>query len=153
MSEFSIQAEWDDRGFQEACKRLIDAGTRPRPLMADISELLVHSTEDRFEAKIDPEGAPWAPLKASTLARKKKGGILVDEGYLVGSLRPDFGDDFAGVAAGMEYAAIHQLGGRDYMAPGPAAIPARPYMGLSEDDAGAILAAASDYLERTAAGG
>jgi len=50
-----------------------------------------------------------------------------------------YGRDYAELDFDEIYAAIHQLGGTDDMAPGPAAIPARPYAGLSEQAIGDLL--------------
>ncbi|MCG9754998.1 phage virion morphogenesis protein [Shewanella insulae] len=44
------------------------------------------------------------------------------------------------------YAVIHQFGGTDDMPAAPAAVPARPYMGLSAEDEQSILLIINDYL-------
>ncbi|MEO8135538.1 MAG: phage virion morphogenesis protein [Betaproteobacteria bacterium] len=160
MTSFVIKLEWDDKAFQLGMRRLESIGADTGPLMADIAEGLLHSTQDRFNTSVAPDGTPWAPLKASTKAMKKGPRILVEEGYLSGLLRSDFGKDFAEVAtAPLPYAQVQQEGGKGSYTikpvnkealawPGgrhPVAgvvhppLPARPYLGLSADDQRMIL--------------
>ena len=141
-----VRFEW--QGLAEAqalLSRLQSAGERLGPLMADISEALLHSTQDRFEAEEDPDGVPWPALAAATLAKKRSDHILVERGYLLGGLRSDYGDDWAAVeTAPLPYGPIHQFGGQ---AGRGVTIPARPFLGISEEDSRTIIELSQAYLE------
>jgi len=49
-------------------------------------------------------------------------------GLLIGSLQHEMHEGYATVGSNVVYAAIHEYGGLPGMAPGPAAIPPRPYL-------------------------
>ena len=154
MSEFRIQ--YDNRDLTLVLERLILRNTKLKPLFREISDALVISTQARFESQTTPDNIAWDVLKPATLARKEKRGRppnkLKQDLNLVYSLRADFSETFGGVSvggAGVPYAAIHQFGGTPGMAPGPAAIPARTYLGISASDTAEIVAIALAY-ERNA---
>jgi phage virion morphogenesis protein len=46
----------------------------------------------------------------------------------------------------MEYGAIHQFGGTSDMPPRLAAIPARPFLGLSDNDEKEVIEILSEFL-------
>ena len=151
MSEFRVQ--YENRDLNVVLERLILRNTRLLPLYQEISAELFVSTKARFETETTPEGIPWDALKPATLARKRTSTKLRGQpARLYRSLRPDYSDTFASVSVGVRYAAIHQYGGTPDMAPGPAAIPARTYLGLSAEDRAEILEIALDY-ERDAISG
>lgn len=142
----AFEFEWDDRRFAEACDALMARGTRLLPLLAEIGSELVRSTQDRFVDQVDPDGVPWVDLAPATWSRKRTDRILVEYGDLSGGINFEPTDDYVDVIADREYAAIHQFGGTPDMAPGPAAIPARPFLGISREDAAIVVAAAERYL-------
>lgn len=170
-----IKFEWDDLAFQANMRRLIELAGDPSSLMADIAEYLLQSTQDRFESEKAPDGTPWKALAPSTLAMKTGPGILKETGNLSrDGLHHDYSSDFAEVSATPPYAAAHQLGTDPFVIlpkakkalrfmgaggemvsrkkvhhPG---LPARPFMGLSDDDKAAINRMASDAMERALAG-
>lgn len=132
---------------QQTFARIVAAGERLAPLMADIAEGLLHSTQDRFEAEEDPDGVPWPALAAATLAKKRTDRMLVERGYLLGGLRSDYGEDWAAVeTAPLPYAPIQQFGGE---AGNGVTIPARAFLGISEADGEMILDASVAFLGRT----
>ena len=132
-------------------------------LHADIGEHLLNSTDERFEAERAPDGTAWAPNSPATLVsqyksrgrgrrefKRGKGGsveltagfsrflqskrILQDKGVR-GGLRGDisYRADNGSVALGVTklYGRIHQLGGE---AARGVVLPARAYLGVSDDD-------------------
>lgn len=148
-AQFTVQL--DDAAVQAMWRRLIEAGTNLKPLLTEIGSVLEDSTKKRFSSQESPDGVAWSPLSQVTLDRKKTGRILYESGDLFDSIRFEAGDDFVQLIAGpTEYAATHQFGRADNrMFGGPLApIPARPFLGLSEDDQAEILDAMSDYLKR-----
>jgi phage virion morphogenesis protein len=144
----SFRIEYENKDLNTVLDRLILRNTKLRPLYAEISNALLLSTKRRFQTETDPQGIPWAPLKPETLARKKTDKKLREALRLYNTLRVDFSSEFGGVSAGgpgVPYAAIHQLGGTPDMAPGPAAVVAREYLGFSDDDVKEIMSIAIDY--------
>jgi len=148
--EFTISIELDDAEINRVFATLTEKATKLRPLMASISEGMFRTTRERFQLEVAPDGTPWAPLKPKTLARKRAHGqrlnILQARGHMLNRIVPDFGDDFAGISVNAIQAALHQFGGTPDMPPGPAAVPARPFLGISDKDRREILQAAHNFL-------
>lgn len=79
-----------------------------------LGEYLQSSTQARFTTQTAPDGTPWAPLKQSTIRRKKTNAdkILTLRGYLRGGIRwQALDDNTVQVGSNLKYAAIHQFGG------------------------------------------
>lgn len=130
----------------------------------DLGELLVQQTKDRFPTGTAPDGSKWAPKSKATLAaygaRKSN---RVDPRPLFGPTGRLSSEIFYQAAphgvtwgSNMIYAAVMQFGAAKG-AFGTAAngspipwgdIPARPYIGLSDEDRSAVTA----ELERWLAG-
>lgn len=121
------------------------------PVMRLVAGVLADVTEEAFATERDPATlTPWQRLEASTIdARTRKGywpgKILQQTGLLAASISQDHGSDFASVGSNREYAAIQQLGGKAGRG-GSAVLPARPYLGLSQDGADEILDLIGNYL-------
>lgn len=112
MAGAMLNVEVDDSRSGAALARLVELlGDIRTPLM-DIAEYLHQSTDDRFIKQVSPEGAPWAPLAASTLARKKSNKILRQDGFLQGTLRHRVSGDELEFGTDRPYGAIHQFGGK-----------------------------------------
>lgn len=145
MTEFRY--EWEGREARQLLDRALDKGTHLRPLMIEIGYELVRSTQERIDAEQDPDGLPWVDLRPATWARKRTDSKLVERGYLRGGIALAAATNaFVEISADREYAALHQLGGTPDMAPGPAAVPARPYLGLSEADGALLELLVLDYF-------
>lgn len=121
-------------------------------LFTEIGSGLKATTRERIETtKTAPDGTAWLDISESWRKTKKArghaDGILTMRGDLLASIDFEAGPDYVEIIAGpTEYAAIHQFGGTEGMAAGPAAIPARPYLGLSTIDESEILEATEDWL-------
>lgn len=126
----------DTANIQAAFARFRALGENPRVITRQIAGILADSSEQAFADEKDPEtGRRWTDLSPSHKQYREKKGywpgkILQMQGLLAASLTTGYGPTSAWIGSPMVYAAIHQLGGTAGMAPGPAAIPARPYMGL-----------------------
>lgn len=112
MAGIDVQIELRD-DLSAALGRAIEASIDLTTPMKDIAGRLADETRERFETGRSPLGVPW---KVSRRARQQNGKTLVDRGDLVGSIREDWGADFAAVgpeasAGAAIYAAIHQFGG------------------------------------------
>lgn len=68
-----IRIEFNDRDVNTALSRLQGLLDDLTPVMQEIGETLVASTEARFDAQTSPEGGPWAKKKQSTIDRQTKG--------------------------------------------------------------------------------
>lgn len=118
--------------------------------MASIAAVMESRTEESFETQAAPNGSPWPELSENYLNKnpKRRGGkmLQVSAGGLAASIESDFGMDWASIGSNKPYAAIHNWGGLPEMQPGPAAIPAREYLGVNSDDEQMILTILNDFL-------
>lgn len=141
----------DDASVRSALNRLLDAGSHLSAAFKEIGEDLVDSSKARFAAQEDPQGQAWAPLSPAYAKRKarKKGAtdlILVLNGYLGTTLHYQATDTDLLIGTDATYGAVHQFGWPEKN------IPARPYLGLSDDDRDNILEILDEYLARAISG-
>lgn len=121
-----------------------------RALGEQLGSLVESQTRRRLsEDQESPDGVPWAPWTPD-YAKSRHGGqsLLQGEGDLIDSITFDVQNDQVEVGSNLIYARIHQEGGEAGMAPGPAGIPARPYLGFSNDNLAEIQAVADRWLDR-----
>lgn len=113
-------------GIAKAAARIRDR----RTLAEDIGEMLVSSTQDRFESGQGPDGTPWQP---SQRAGREGGKTLVDNATLRNSIGYEASAMAVMVGSNLVYARPHQEGGQ--VGRGLAVtLPARPYLGISDED-------------------
>jgi phage virion morphogenesis protein len=157
MAGAKFNVSLDDVQAEAALERIAAAGGNAKPLFTEIGTELERSTRERISTtKTGPDGVPWVDISPAWRRRKKARGhaegILTMRGDLLNSVAFEAAAGFVDIIAGpTEYAAIHQFGGAAGMAPGAAAIPARPYLGVSAEDEAEIRDAALDWLRRLAA--
>jgi phage virion morphogenesis protein len=149
MLDVTVDLSQVGKALEELHRRLGDLTTP----FNDIAEYLHQSTDDRFKQKVAPDGSPWAPLSAVTLARKKGTGILREKGTLQDTLRHQVTSTELAFGTDRPYGAVHQFGqkkGASGSSKGRAIpwgdIPARPYLGLSSDDETEVVHIIHDYL-------
>lgn len=123
----------------ERFQRRLDAVSRPgRQELMDVLAVTVESqTRKRLsEDKEAPSGKAW-PAWSPGYAKTRKDGqsLLEAEGGLIDSITSEATPDSALIGSNLRYAAIHNFGGTPDMPRGPAGVPAREYLGLSEGDA------------------
>lgn len=157
MAADDFVLKWEDADAQAMLGRLADGAVNRRPIHAAIGSILEGSTRDRFDEQRGPDGIAWEDISPEWKEAKEQRGfsvaILIMRGDLRSSIASEPSDEDVLIRAGpAPYVAIHQFGGKGGMAPGPAAIPARPYMGVSEQDAADILDEARAWLANLAAG-
>lgn len=156
---FSIKVE--DAQVLAALRRTADLLGNLAPIAHAIAVLGEASTSLRFRTQTAPDGTRWKP---SLRAQITGGETLIDSGHLVGSISQASGADFAEWGVNRVYAAIHQFGGvirpvsakalRFRLANGGFAtvqsvtMPARPFLGVSKEDAAGIV----DLIEQRLAG-
>lgn len=154
MAETSI--EFDISQAETFLKEVASRVTDMTPVMDAIGEVLVASTKRRFQEGVGPDGSAWAPNSPTTLARKRStkplwGETLQLKEEVSAQPRPD------GVSWGSNliYAAVQQMGaGKGVfgsMANGSPIpwgnIPARPFLGVSEEDTQAIIVSIEGFLD------
>lgn len=118
-----------------------------KSLFLAIGEALLQSTDARFDKQQAPDGTPWQPLSPKYAAYKRKRGygkkILKMRGHLRDTLTMQATDASVSIGSNRIYAAMHQYGGRTRFGQ----IPARPYLGISDEDEQAIMDTLQDAFE------
>ncbi|MBN8107752.1 phage virion morphogenesis protein [Vibrio vulnificus] len=150
MAGVRYSVRLNDSEIQEALNQLIKRGSNLTPAMMEIGEELLISHDQRFRDQKSPDGVPWAPISETTKSLKTKNidTILVLNGLLSGTLNYQASSDNLLFGSPLEYAATHQFGrvtSPNSMIPNKA-IPARPFLGVDENDREMILETLSDYL-------
>lgn len=134
--------------LQRRFNQLLKQGTSLQPAFQDIGEMLLLSHDQRFRDQVSPDGEPWAPLSPAYQARKPKrqNDILTLNSILSGNLSYIATGSNLFFGTPQEYGAIHHFGGSEGMRPSNAAILARPWLGVDEDDKSEIYDILSDFL-------
>lgn len=118
-----------------------------RDMLDEIGQALASTTTRRFRDSVDPEGRPWQSLRPATIKQKGSSKPLIHHGHLRDSITHEVRGDRVAVGTRMIYGAIHQFGGQAGRRLA-AKIPARPYLGLSADDAAEINDIAQRHIAR-----
>ena len=135
------------KAVTDALNRLDKAAANPRAAYLAIGEKLVVSTKRRFETSTAPDGTRWAPNKPSTLKKKKGNKPLIGNGLLAQQIFYDYDEKGLFIRSPMEYAAMQHFGGMKSQFPNLwGDIPAREFLGVSDEDEKMILNTVSDYL-------
>lgn len=150
MAGSGITVKVDDRQVQELLQAMLKRMGSLRPAMEAIGETLVSATHDRFEKTESPEGKKWKPVSPAYAEWKEKIGKdpahilrLKTASGLLGSINYRATDSKVTVGTNVVYAAIHQFGGPTKRG---ATMPARPYLGVSDDDLREIREMLQEYL-------
>lgn len=144
--EFSVDLDLSEA--QAALARL--SASQIDQLAYEIGTLIEDQTKLRImDEKRAPDGTPWAPWSeayAESLKRRNRRNprsLLVGVGDLRDSIQNYTTGEKVKVGSNLIYAAIHQFSGEAV----GMNIPARPYLGLSADNATAIEEFVADRLE------
>jgi phage virion morphogenesis protein len=134
----------DARRVEAALAKLAAAATDVRPALVEIGNSLIQSHHRRFDQQVDAQGRRWAPLSPRYYRYKKKNKdrILVLDSFLRDFLHYQAEQDRLDFGASQLYAATHQFGDPSRN------IPARPYLGISNDDEREIVEILSEHLSR-----
>ena len=127
-----------DKALGKAAHKLGDT----QALMESVGEALRSGTIERFEAEEDPQGKKWKP---SARAMAGGGKTLDKESHLKDSIDYAATSDKVMVGSNLPYARIHQLGGKTGKGH-KVDMPARPYLGVSEEDMDAVREPMADFL-------
>ena len=115
--------------------------------------LVKRSVKDSFGKEQSPDGTKWPPWSEKYRKRMEKLGkrgrhkILSDTGELRRSIKYLAFKDRVIVGSNLRYARRHQLGDKGWAA-GGGGMPARPYLGVTEQDRTEILRMMYEYFRR-----
>jgi phage virion morphogenesis protein len=143
------KVEFDDTKVLDALKRLNKATDDLRPALKQIGEYLQETTKQRFTSTTAPDGSKWLLNTLATLDYKQGDRPLTGEtGVLGDTIVSQIVDkNTLEVGSFLEYAAMQQFGGTKSEFPHLwGDIPARPFLGLSEDDEKEVLEIVNDHL-------
>lgn len=161
-----IRIDISDEDAIRQLDRLAEHLTDMTPLMQDLGEYLADSTERRFPEGVAPDGTPWAPKSQATMDayRRREGRssnasvpfrpLYGPSGRLSSEIHYEAQADSVEIGSNLIYAAVMQMGAgkgafgtASNNTPIPwGDIPARPFLGISEDDRQTIPLIVAEYL-------
>lgn len=149
-----VRIEIKDAAVLAAFAR-IDAGlTDKSDLMNDIGQALAASTKERIERGVTPEGTSFAPRSQATLdiyadqGISPAGGPLRRRDDMRGGIHHEYGPDHAEIGSNAVQAAMMHFGGSKSAFPNIwGDIPARPFIGISEEDRIEVQELVEDWLD------
>lgn len=151
MAGANFTIDLDSGPVTAALRRVFDVldGDDRTLLLEDIGEHLLNATKRRAALGIDADGDAWAALspryKKRKDAKRPGRGLLFWDNHMLGDqLSFQVEGDAVLVGTAAKYGATHQFGR------GP--IPARPWLGVSEDDEAQVLRLVEKHLSRAIAG-
>lgn len=128
--------------------------TDTRPLMDELGAAVVSQTQRRINSeKAGPDGTPWEPWSESYAKTRHQGQSLLQSfNYLYESIEHILGisGDHTEVGSNLVYAAAQQYG-LDMSVIGTRRriqIPAHPYLGISSENEGDLVALVDDFVDR-----
>lgn len=138
-----------------------------RPFLQAAGDLLLASVERRFATESGPGGRKWPQSLAARCEHRQ---TLTKSGRLRRSFRTRIGADGLSLGTDVPYAPIHQVGGviraktpaglRFRICPGgpllrkrSVRIPARPFLGIADDDRSALATLFTRHLSTALAAG
>jgi len=134
----------------------------PEPVMGVIGEALISSTQERQRRAVAPDGSAWPALNPAYAASKAGSEMLRESGQLMSLSRRASGRTVV-VGTNAPYAATHQFGatikpkkgkrlkfrlGRISVFARSVTIPARPFLGVSQEDREEIVEIFRDHIRR-----
>lgn len=149
------------RKFSKALKNVED--TNFKAINKNIGESLRNSTLDRFKKQEDHNGKKWTKRKYGNSKKR----LLMNTGTLRKSIKVKVDEKMVHVGTNLEYASTHQFGAKNRRIKAKKGkylkfkvgnkwitkkdvkinVPARPFLGISEDDKKEIRNILCDYLE------
>ncbi|WP_298438034.1 phage virion morphogenesis protein [Geobacter sp.] len=111
MSKELISIEHNVPAIRKQFEKLARKTSNTGPVRKDIGEYLLIATAERFDTQTGPDGEKWRDVTRRTRKRKKHPKILTEQGHLRGDIHYELSNDSLLLGVGIEYGAIHQLGG------------------------------------------
>lgn len=161
MPGYSIRLEGDASGLLQKMKDYSEIDKKN--LNAALAEAMRESTLERFKQSKDPSGKRW---KTSIRAATTGGKTLIASSQLRNSIKSTSDDSGFAIGTNVKHAATHQFGepgrtirakkskGLRFMVGGrwvtkkqvKVSIPARPFLGFSEEDMQEIKGTVEDFV-------
>lgn len=160
--------------IRSALERIADIGRNPSAVLDAVGNSILNNTRRRMEQGVDPHGVRWdsyAPLNPIYASTKEGPGILRGPNFsttgLYRSLTKQARGNTLVWGSALPYARIHQMGGiiqpknkrwLSFEMGGrlwhldSVEIPARPYLGFTEEDREDLMGELEDYLNRAVRG-
>jgi len=154
-----ITVDLDTEVVKARLNRLAEVVSDLTPLMDQIGMSMVASTQNRFETSTAPDGSKWLESSSDQ--------TLLRDGHLQDSITYEAKENSVDIGSNMVYAAIHQFGGIIKPKNGKALcfqagegmvvvkqveMPARPYLGMDDDDEEAINQIIDDLFNQALEG-
>lgn len=140
-----IEYKFDTSTIQQKFKKLAQV-MDGRDITRKVAGVLHQEAEKAFDQEKTPEGESWEKLNEDYKKRRDAAGytgkMLQVTGDLVTSLNIDYGDNFAVIGASESYGQYHQMGTEK--------MPARPFLGLSDEGMKEIKAILDRELSKLA---
>ena len=111
-----------------------------------MDDTLLNRNRDRHRKQLEPDGRPWHPLSAKTLAGKRTKRRLYEYRDRPGSLHPQAAGNLLTLALGNEKTKWHPKGTKS-KATNRTELPARPLLGFPKGDADAVKRLVQDHIE------
>lgn len=155
-----------ERAFEVALGSIVAGFDNLEPLLADFGVYLESSTIERFDNETGPDGTPW---EKSIRAKEEGGQTLTDSSQLRSSIHAEASSGAVRWGSNKIYARIHQEGGTirakgggklKFKLPGglgfrsvdQVTIPARPFLGINDEDEVELMTLTELYAARVAGG-
>lgn len=119
-------------------KAVLEVATKPQLMLMQLAKGVIAQTQHRIEVeKTSPEGEAWAPWSRDYAATRDAGdSLLIDSREMLDSFSYKVSRSGFTLESSSEYAGYHQTGTAD--------MPARPFFGLSDENARNI----NEWLEQ-----
>ncbi len=133
-----------EEAITKRLNRLISQSDDVSPAFREIGEHFIESTQQRMSQEVDPQGQAWESLSPNTIKQKslssQSNKMLRGYGTLADTLNYQLTKNQMMFGSNMEYAASHQFGREE------AKIPAREFLGVTDDDQSEILEILRSHL-------
>lgn len=143
-----IETRIDNKRVLGALNGLLQQTSNLRPALQDMGEYFVESTKRRFATRTAPDGTKWKDNADSTIKGKGRNQPLIGESRrLSNEIHPVVGDKSVSWGSSLVYAGMQQNGGLKSAYPHLwGDIPARPYLGISDEDERVALEILQEHL-------
>lgn len=148
MTGVQLAVSFADFSLPEGFDRAATAAGDMTDLMGSIGSVLINGARERIGVtNVSPDGVAWPK---SMRAKEVGGPTLHDSGRLMASISSEAAPDHVKVGSNMIYAGVHQTGATitakngnalsftlangEQVVVGSVTIPARPYLGISEEE-------------------
>lgn len=145
-----IEIQHDSNTVLQALTRLQRVTSDLSPALKEIGEQLSESTKQRFASTVGPDDKHWLLNTPATLDHKEGDRPLTGKtGVLASTINYQMtGPNALAIGSPMEYAAMQQFGGtKADFSHLWGDIPARPFLGISEQDEADILNILQHHLQ------